>query len=138
MICLRKLSCLLDFDITLIGTEFTLICKSGHKRVVQKNNNFKFRTCLQAACSANINFKFRTCHQAACLIIVSAYIHYHPQIPYPLVKQLGAIKTQLSHIAHARPIGTVQFTVKLAQPQQGCLCTIGVNSVEREISWTSR
>ena len=36
MICLRILNCLLDFDITLIGTEFTLICKSGHKRVVQK------------------------------------------------------------------------------------------------------
>ena len=32
----RKLSCLLYFDITLICTEFTLICKSGHKRVVQK------------------------------------------------------------------------------------------------------
>ena len=93
------MSCLLYFDITLIGTEFTLICKSGHKRVVQKKNNFKFRTC----------------HQAACLIIVSAYIHYHPQIPDPLIKQLGAIKTQWSHIAHARPIGTVQLTVKLAQ-----------------------
>ena len=37
--CARKLSCLLYFDITLIGTEFSLICKSGHKRVVQKKNS---------------------------------------------------------------------------------------------------
>ena len=81
---------------TLIGTAFTLICNSGHKRIVKK---------------------FRTRLQAACLIIVSAYIHYHPQIPSPLVKQLGAIKTyyqQWSHKAHARRIGTVQLTVKLA------------------------
>ena len=65
-----------------------------------------------------LNFKFRTRLQAACLIIVSAYIHFQTQIPDPLVVlSLGLLRryNQLwSHIAHVRPIRTLQLTVKLA------------------------
>ena len=70
---------------TLIVTAFTLICNSGHKRIVKK---------------------FRTRLQAACLIIVSAYIHYHPQISDPQVKQLGAIQTLLSAMVTYSPCET--------------------------------
>ena len=38
---------------------------------------------------------------------------------------------QWSHIVHARPIGTVQLTVKISIT--GCICSVGVNSVERGI-----
>ena len=66
---------------------------------------------------------------------MSTYIHYHTQIPDPLVVlSLGLLKRynqQWSHIAHVRPIRTLQNDRKISIT--GCLCIIGVNSVEQEI-----
>ena len=50
---------------------------------------------------------------------MSANIHYHTQIPDPLVVlNLGLLRRynqQWSHIAHVRSIRTLQLTVKLAE-----------------------